>query len=152
MVSISLKTKKSFIVHPWCLLSVVGLEEYSAHDWRGATSVQRTPVTWREWGLWSWVFPERAAAIMYMLTKHVFYGVDLLTVTKSTHTHWESEKHRVSTSRHFTRSKVHLQNTSGKLVCFRVDIFMRDIYQLASGNRKRVSLSQSFFAVWLSIL
>ena len=28
------------------------LEEYSAHDWRAATSVQRAPVTWREWGLW----------------------------------------------------------------------------------------------------
>ena len=24
---------------------------YSAHDWRAATSVQRAPVTWREWGL-----------------------------------------------------------------------------------------------------
>ena len=52
MVSISLKTKKSFIAHPWCLLSVVGLEEYSAHDWRAVTSVQRAPVTWREWGMW----------------------------------------------------------------------------------------------------
>ena len=52
IVSISLKTKKSFIAHPWCLLSAVGLEEYSAHDWRAATSVQRAPVTWREWGLW----------------------------------------------------------------------------------------------------
>ena len=52
MVSISLKTKKSFIAHPWRLLSVVGLEKYSAHDWRAATSVQRAPVTWREWGLW----------------------------------------------------------------------------------------------------
>ena len=28
---------------------VVGLEKYSAHDWRAATSVQRAPVTWREW-------------------------------------------------------------------------------------------------------
>ena len=27
-------------------------EEYTAHDWRAATSVQRAPVTWREWGLW----------------------------------------------------------------------------------------------------
>ena len=53
MVSISLKTKKSFIAHPWCLLSVAGLEEYSAHDWWAGTSVQRAPVTWREWGLWS---------------------------------------------------------------------------------------------------
>ena len=54
MVSISIKTKKkSFITHPWCLLSVVGLEDYSAHDWRAASSVQRAPVTWREWGLWS---------------------------------------------------------------------------------------------------
>ena len=39
MVSISLKTKKYFIAHPWCLLSVVGLEEYLAHDLRAATSV-----------------------------------------------------------------------------------------------------------------
>ena len=30
----------------------VGLEEYSAHDRRAATLVQRTPVTWQEWGLW----------------------------------------------------------------------------------------------------
>ena len=52
MVSISLKMKESFIAHPWWLLSVVGLEEYSAHDWRAATSVQRASVTWREWGLW----------------------------------------------------------------------------------------------------
>ena len=60
MVSISLKTQKSFIAHPCCLLSVVGLEEYSDHDWRAATSVQRAPVTWREWGLWDrrlvWLF------------------------------------------------------------------------------------------------
>ena len=50
---ITFKAEKSFIAHPWIQLSVVGLEEYSAHDWRAATSVQRAPVTWREWGLWS---------------------------------------------------------------------------------------------------
>ena len=50
---ITFKTEKSFIAHPWIQLSVVGLEEYSAHDWRAATSVQRAPVTWREWGLWT---------------------------------------------------------------------------------------------------
>ena len=33
-----LKRKKYFITHPWRLLCVVGLEEYSAHDWRAATS------------------------------------------------------------------------------------------------------------------
>ena len=49
---ITFKTKTSFIAHPWIKLSVVGLEVYSAHDWRAATSVQRAPVTWREWGLW----------------------------------------------------------------------------------------------------
>ena len=49
---ITFKTEKSFIAHPWIQLSVVGLEEYSAYDWRAATSVQRAPVTWREWGLW----------------------------------------------------------------------------------------------------
>ena len=38
MLHISLKTEKSFIAHPWRLLCVVGLDEYSAHDWRGATS------------------------------------------------------------------------------------------------------------------
>ena len=38
MLHISLKTEKSFIAHPWRLLCVVGLEEYSAHDWRAATS------------------------------------------------------------------------------------------------------------------
>ena len=43
MLHILLKTEKSFIAHPWCLLSVVGLEEYSAHDWQAATLV--------EWGL-----------------------------------------------------------------------------------------------------
>ena len=49
---ITFKTETSFIAHPWIKLSVVGLEVYSAHDWRAATSVQRAPVTWREWGLW----------------------------------------------------------------------------------------------------
>ena len=53
MVSISLKIKNLSSPPPWCLLSVVGLEEYSADDWRAATSVQRAPVTWREWGLWA---------------------------------------------------------------------------------------------------
>ena len=38
MLHISLKTEKSFIAHPWRLLCVVGLEEYSAHAWRAATS------------------------------------------------------------------------------------------------------------------
>ena len=38
MLHISLKTEKSFIAHPWCLLCVVGLEVYSAHDWRATTS------------------------------------------------------------------------------------------------------------------
>ena len=47
-----LKREKFSIAHPWCLLSVVGLEENSAHDWWAATSVERAPVTWREWGLW----------------------------------------------------------------------------------------------------
>ena len=49
---ILLKMEKSFIAHPWCLQSVVGLEEYSAHDWRAATSVQHAPLTCWEWGLW----------------------------------------------------------------------------------------------------
>ena len=53
MLRILFNTKKSFIAHPWCLLSVVGLEEYSVHDWQAATSVQRAPVTWQEWGLWA---------------------------------------------------------------------------------------------------
>ena len=38
MLHTSLKTEKYFIAHPWRLLCVVGLEEYSAHDWRAATS------------------------------------------------------------------------------------------------------------------
>ena len=71
MVSISLKTKKSFIAHPWCLLSVVGLEKYSAHDWRAATSVQRAPVTWREWGLCS-----QSLATSIGLSTHPGTGVD----------------------------------------------------------------------------
>ena len=51
MLHISLKMEKSFITHPCCPLSVVGPEEYSAHDWWAATLVQRTPVTCRECGL-----------------------------------------------------------------------------------------------------
>ena len=47
-----LKRKNLLSPTPWCLLSVVGLEEYSAHDWRAATLVQGAPVTWRRWGLW----------------------------------------------------------------------------------------------------
>ena len=35
---ITFKTEKSFIAHPWIQGSVVGLEEYTAHDWRAATS------------------------------------------------------------------------------------------------------------------
>ena len=35
---ITFKMEKSFIAHPWIKRSVVGLEEYSAHDWRAATS------------------------------------------------------------------------------------------------------------------
>ena len=38
MLHIWLKTEKSFIAYPWRLLCVVGLEEYSAHDCRAATS------------------------------------------------------------------------------------------------------------------
>ena len=55
MLHISLKTEKSFIAHPWRLLCVVGLEEYSARDWRAATSgtarssylARVGPVAWR---------------------------------------------------------------------------------------------------------
>ena len=54
---ITFKTETSFIAHPWIKLSVVGLEVYSAHDWRAATSLQRAPVTWREWGLWFYLSP-----------------------------------------------------------------------------------------------
>ena len=35
---ITFKVEKSCIAHPWIQRSVVGLEEYSAHDWRAATS------------------------------------------------------------------------------------------------------------------
>ena len=35
---ITFKMEKSFIAHPWIQRSVVGLEEYSAIDWRAATS------------------------------------------------------------------------------------------------------------------
>ena len=39
MLHISLKTEKKYIIaHPWRLLCVVGLEEYSTHDWWAATS------------------------------------------------------------------------------------------------------------------
>ena len=38
MLHVSLKTEKYFIAHAWRLLCVVGLEEYSAHDWRAPTS------------------------------------------------------------------------------------------------------------------
>ena len=33
---ITFKKEKSFIAHPWIQRSVVGLEGYSAHDWRAA--------------------------------------------------------------------------------------------------------------------
>ena len=48
---------RSLLIEHWiqrihrCWAPVVGLEEYSAHDWRAATSLQRAPVTLREWGL-----------------------------------------------------------------------------------------------------
>ena len=51
MVSISLKTKKSFIAHPWCLLSVVGLEKYSLGLVSRYSTVRPGTLTWREWGL-----------------------------------------------------------------------------------------------------
>ena len=40
---ITFKMEKSFIAHPWIQRSVVGLEEYSAHDWRAATSGTARP-------------------------------------------------------------------------------------------------------------
>ena len=52
MVSISLKTKKSFIAHPWCLLSVVGLEKYPLGLVSRYSTVRSGTLTWREWGLW----------------------------------------------------------------------------------------------------
>ena len=67
ILAISLKTEKSFIAHPWCLLSVVGLEEYSAYDWRAAASVQSAPVTWRDWGLWLHV-PSKIILVEWKLT------------------------------------------------------------------------------------
>ena len=79
MLHISLKTEKSFIAHPWRLLCVVGLEEYSAHDWRAATSVQRAPVTWRQWGLCSWVSShDNIPAFQFSL----FYNLFMPTIKK----------------------------------------------------------------------
>ena len=52
-------TQDHYLIKRWsqrthrCSAPVVGLEDYSAHDCRAATPVQRAPVTWREWGLWS---------------------------------------------------------------------------------------------------
>ena len=40
---ITFKMEKYFIAHPWIQRSVVGLEEYSAHDWRAATSGTARP-------------------------------------------------------------------------------------------------------------
>ena len=51
---VELKLKISQCTHR-CSALVVGLEEYSAHDWQATTSVQCAPVTWREWGLWPWL-------------------------------------------------------------------------------------------------
>ena len=54
-------TQDHFLIEHWikrphrCSARVVGLEEYWAHDWRAATSVQRSPVTWCEWSLWSYL-------------------------------------------------------------------------------------------------
>ena len=42
MLSILLKTEKSFIAHPWCLLSIVGLEVYIAY------SLSKLPLEWRD--------------------------------------------------------------------------------------------------------
>ena len=52
MLRISLKTENIFIAHPWCLQPVVGLGDYSVHDWRAATSVESAKVAWRECGPW----------------------------------------------------------------------------------------------------
>ena len=54
-----INTRSLFLIKHWsqrtghCSAPVVGLEEYSAHDWRAASSVWRASVIWREWGLWS---------------------------------------------------------------------------------------------------
>ena len=50
-------TQDHFLIKHWsqhthrCSAPVVALEEYSAHDWRAATSVQRAPGTCRAYGL-----------------------------------------------------------------------------------------------------
>ena len=53
MLHISLKTEKSFIAHPWRLLCVVALRSIQLITGDPRPPVQRAPVTWREWGLWS---------------------------------------------------------------------------------------------------
>ena len=74
-----LKQKNLFIAHPWHLLCVVGLEEYSAHDWRAATSVQGTPITWRQCGLCSWVSShDNIPAFQFSL----FYNLFMPTIKK----------------------------------------------------------------------
>ena len=41
---------------------IVGPDEYSANDWRAATSVQRAAVTWQEWD--QWVYPYFQACVL----------------------------------------------------------------------------------------
>ena len=67
MLHISLKTEKSFIAHPWRPLCVVGLEEYSAHDWRAATGTTRSSYL-------AWVGPVGPTAISWQGEISLFLG------------------------------------------------------------------------------
>ena len=54
MLHISLKTEKSFISHPWRLLhALLALRSIQLMTGELRPPVQRAPVTWREWGLWT---------------------------------------------------------------------------------------------------
>ena len=76
-----------------CSAPIVDLEEYSAHDWQAATSVQRTPVTWREWGLWSWAIVVQNACDWWR-SGHMQYWweIDMQTIGDCVGTGWQELK------------------------------------------------------------
>ena len=98
---ITFKMEKSFIAHPWIQRSVVGLEEYSAHDWRAATSgtarssylARVGPVTTSTWSTAAapdW--PRSPDAINWQNTQHDIYLCLLLSVETLRHGMWYSIK------------------------------------------------------------
>ena len=78
-------TQDHFLIKHWsqrthrCLAPVVGLEEYSAHDWRAATSVQCAPITWREWGLRTRLYTRKVTQPQLALTECFVSGLEKMS-------------------------------------------------------------------------